>query len=309
MGLFAKKTYICRKCGKEFEKRINFNGDICNECRREEKKEFEKLVTPVLGYIDYGYKVLIDKNYSDDELREITKHRDNILDKYKQTNGISRLELQTISDNYKKMSEEEINQAISRMLNSMMFSTMGAYYTSNFFAITQHKNVIVDAKDVFAVAYTSDYKTDSGLKTESILCAVFTNDPYIPVFPMLYLGEIGFFELSKSKKGRESMKVLFGSMCPNLTYPVSDLKQLRKTIKKEKIVRGSIDEKLMLHQISNALNSSGIFNTKKMHNGLHESSANMLEQAGYIQDDEISKILKMDKMFNRNFWNKQLKRI
>lgn len=88
---------------------------------------------------------------------------------------------------------------------------------------TAFEKTIVDAQDVFAVGYTSDYKLQDA-KSEVILCAVFTNDPYIPVFPMIYVGNLGFFEIMKSKKGRQDVNALFEAMCPNLTYPVQDLK-------------------------------------------------------------------------------------
>ena len=42
MGLFSKKTYICEKCGKEFQKRINLNGNFCDECFAKEMKEKEE---------------------------------------------------------------------------------------------------------------------------------------------------------------------------------------------------------------------------------------------------------------------------
>ena len=48
-----------------------------------------------------------------------------------------------------------------------------------------------------------------------------------------YVGKTGFFELTKSKKGRASVNALFEAMCPNLTYPVGDIKQLKKQISQE----------------------------------------------------------------------------
>lgn len=126
---------------------------------------------------------------------------------------------------------------------------------------------------------------------------------------MIYVGKLGFFEIMKSKKGRQGVVELFESMCPNLTYPVQDLKMLKKQIKADGGVKGNIDQKMMLDRISDASISYGIFNTKKMHSELYPSSADMLDQYGYIQEDQINQILKMDKMFNRNYWNKQIKRL
>lgn len=116
-----------------------------------------------------------------------------------------------------------------------MCNTMGAAYTDSFFALTGYESTIVDAEDVFAVGFTSDYRL-KGNNEEVILCAVFTNDPYIPVFPMVYLGKRGMFELMSPK------------------------------------------------------------------------SAKMLENIGYLQETEVSKIMRLDKMLNRRYWKKQLKK-
>ena len=61
--------------------------------------------------------------------------------------------------------------------------------------------------------------------------------------------------------------------------------------------------------ISSAEVSVGIFDTKSMHSDLKSSSADMLDQYGYIQEDQINQILRMDKMFNRNYWKKQIKQL
>jgi hypothetical protein len=161
-------------------------------------------------------------------------------------------------------------------------------------------------EDVFAVGYTSDFSDGS---VESILCAVFTNDPYVPVFPMLYLGKVGFFEIMKSKKGRQGVSAMFELLCPNLTYPVCDLKQLKKQIKAEGTVRGNLNQKVMLDEISSATAGMGIFATKHMNSNLSFATANWLDEYGYIQETEINRILQMDKMFNRMYWKKQIKRL
>ena len=59
MGLFSKKTYICEKCGKEFEKRINLNGNLCDECWDYEKKVKRELEEGVRGYINYCSDVFL----------------------------------------------------------------------------------------------------------------------------------------------------------------------------------------------------------------------------------------------------------
>ena len=81
MGLFSKKTYVCERCGKEFQKRINLNGNFCDECLDMELKEKRELKELVGGYYDYGFDVLL-KDYTSEELKEIVSHRDMILNIY-----------------------------------------------------------------------------------------------------------------------------------------------------------------------------------------------------------------------------------
>ena len=303
MGFFLFFFVVCERCGKEYQVRITLGAHICDECLN---REFQKKDN-VRGYVDYALKMGWS-DYSEEQLDQIAVHRANILEKYRQVNGISRADLMNASDNYKKLTDDQATEVLVRIANSTISSTMGAAYTGNFFVPTGFEKTIVDAEDVFAVGYTNDYKLQADGQ-EVILCAVFTNDPYIPVFPMIYIGKLGFFELMKSKKGREGVSALFESICPNLTYPVQDLKQLKKQLKTDGNVKGNIDLKTMLDKISDASSSFGIFNTKEMHSDLYPSSAAMLDEYGYIQEEQINQILKMDKMFNRNCWEKQIKRL
>lgn len=67
--------------------------------------------------------------------------------------------------------------------------------------------------------------------------------------------------------------------------------------------------KQMMDFISSASTSSGIFNTKKMHSNLFPESEAIMDSIGYIQEEQVNTILKMDKMLNRNYWNKQIQRL
>ena len=107
----------------------------------------------------------------------------------------------------------------------------------------------------------------------------------------------------------QGVKDLFESLCPNLKYPVQDLKHLKKQIKSEGTVNGNIGQQAMLDMISNASSGAGIFNTKDQIGILKPLSSAMLDEYGYIQDTEIDSIMKMDKMFNRRYWQKQIKRL
>ena len=307
MGLFSKKEYVCEKCGTTFSARFEPAYILCKKCWNEKCKEDLEIEESVEGYIKYGSKVLF-KSYDSDEMRNIAERRDEILAKCSNHIGVSRAELQNASDNYKSLTDEQAKDILLRIGGSVVSSTLGAVYSDGFFVPTQYDKIIVDAESVFAVGYTSNYQVISGSK-EIILCVVFTNDPYVPVFPMVYTAQKGMFELTKSKKGRESIGELFEQMCPNLTYPVGDLKVLKKQLKQDGTVHGNVEMKFMLSKINDASISNGIFDIKEMSRDLPDGSVAMLGEIGYMQEEEINRILKMDKMFNRNFWNKHLKQL
>lgn len=310
MGLFSKKEYVCEKCGVTFTKRINLNGNICDACWKKDADERRKLEAPVRGYMEYHQDVN-KASYSDEELRQVAEHKRAIIAKYQNEGRISKAELMEASDNYKRLSDEQIVQVLAGIGASCLNRTMGAAYGQGFFVPTKYENMIVDAEDVFAVGYTTDIKDLQAAKErkDSVLCVVFTNDPYVPAFPMIYEGKMRIYEVFKSKKVREGVAAKFELGCPNLTYPVCDVKQLKKLLKQEEEVRGNLSKEFMLKQIDDITGGWGMFNSKKMTHELPYRSVQMIEEMGYIQDNEIDELLKMDKMFNRNFWTKQLDRL
>ena len=303
MGLFSKKTFICERCGKEFQARITFGIHVCPDClEREAQKEAN-----VKGYVDYASDMHWDR-YTEEQLDQIAAHRDRILEKYHMTDGISREELKNASDGYRELSDDQAADILERVSNSYVTCTTGASYTDCLFFPSSYERTAVDVEDVFAVGLTDNYQ----VKVEGhevVVCAVFTNDPFIPVFPLVYLGKLGMFEILKSKSGRASLERMFTDHCPNLQYSVQDLGKLKKEIKAEGKVRGAIELNAMLDMISSAQYGSGQFNIKKMQDELPASTVEMLDQYGYIPDADIFRIMRMDKFFNRKFWNKQRERL
>ena len=118
MGLFSKKTVICKKCGKEFQIGFLSSREHCSECSEilyqeylfekekerkvlEEKRRFRDEMS---GYSSYG-QLYLNKEYSEEELKAIELHRDNILEKYRVTDGLSLLELSGTKFIYNSMSD------------------------------------------------------------------------------------------------------------------------------------------------------------------------------------------------------------
>lgn len=133
MGIFDKKEYVCEKCGKTFQKRINLNGNLCDSCWNSDLNENIELEKAVSGYVDYAKKVL-SKKYSSDEMKQIIERREQISEKYINENAISRFEIQDAGNNYKELTDIQAFDILTRIAKSTAQLTMGAAYTSSFFA-------------------------------------------------------------------------------------------------------------------------------------------------------------------------------
>ncbi|MCC8162018.1 MAG: hypothetical protein LIO86_02330 [Lachnospiraceae bacterium] len=306
MGIFSKKTAVCRQCGREYQKGF-FDSDLCPECEKEQEQnrnEIERLKEEVPGYVAYRKAAYLPE-LTFSELQDVVIHRDGILEKYRRLNdGIDREALEYAGDNFRKLSEEEILNVILMTDERLLDDYTGASFNDYFFIPNGFDQLIVDAQDVFAVGYTT-YKGESINGSEIILCAVFTNDPYIPAFPVVFTGKKKFMEIGKSAAGRQAAEELFESNCPNLTYPVCDLKELKNQIGAENEIRGNIDRKTMLKMISDAQSCITIFNLKRMDSVIPESSELWIEEYGYMGEAYFHDALHLDRRANQNFWDKK----
>ena len=302
MGLFSKETVVCACCGKQFQTRLG--STLCKECNDKVLNQEIQRENDVKGYIRYA-KLLKKPAYTQEQLIEIAAHRNKILERYHCAEGATRAELKAAGENYKTLSEDQAVDILKRAEKSRMISTMGASYTLDFFVPSGYARTVVDMEDVFAVAYTTDYRYDVK-DHESILCIVFSNDPYLPAFPMIYFGKQRFLSL-KSKKGREGVQALFTAQCPNLTYPVQTVKDLKKQLRQEKTVRGNIPMDTMMTILSDASMGNGIFKEKALEVDLPDQTAELLDQYRYIQAKELTSLLKLDKIFPKSYWEKVAK--
>ena len=119
-------------------------------------------------------------------------------------------------------------------------------------------------------------------------------------------------EKPKNREGRKTLRrvsMLLKRMCPNLAYPVEDMKELKRIIRSEPLVRGSVDKAFMLEKLSEASLRLGIFDTTQMRAELPARSAAMLDAYGYIQDREIDGILRVEGGAGGRFWERQVNRI
>ena len=302
-NLVSKKSITCERCGNSYEARFAIGEHLCPSC----KKILEEKTDNVLGYTNYASK-MYGRSLTESELDAIAVHRDSILEKYRNANALTPDRMKEFCDNYKSLSDDQAAAVLNAMSTSSYDCSMGACFTGGFYALTGFPKVVIDVNDVFAVGIASL----PGMKLENdeaILCAVFTNDPYIPVFPMVYGGKLGFFEIMKSKKGRKGVAALFELTCPNLQYPVMEMKKLKKQIKADGAVKGNINMDKMLEYLDDAAYTSGIFKASEQTEIVYPQAQEMLASYGYFNSDTFYDIINSSGMFGNRFWQKQIKRL
>ena len=137
----------------------------------------------------------------------------------------------------------------------------------------------------------------------------FTNDPNVPVLQKLYLAKKGFWDITKSKKGREGVDIEVMSTCENLVYPIMDLENLKNQIMEDGEVNGNIDYKVMLSYIKDAIKEKGFFDPEKMDDVIDLDILNMLESYGYVLSDDIINLLNLNGIFEGKFWRKHIENL
>ena len=189
-----------------------------------------QLEAQMMGYSKYKKRVF-DSNYTKLVLRSIADHRDSILKKY-------------------AASEDK-----------QIANLLGMCYAEGIFAPVDFDGTIVDADDVFAAVYSYEiYFTIRKKATDKfVLWVLFTNDPYMPVLPLVYIQSVSFGEMLIHKKRNDFIPVI-EKQCRNLKYPVSSLKEFEKTVQNEHTIRGSkMDREFLLQQVFDAMNRKNLF--------------------------------------------------
>jgi hypothetical protein len=303
MGLFSKKTLVCEMCGKEFQSRIS--SKICGDCA---VKALD-MKDEIHGYVDSSMHT--GSFIEESQYQKVINHRNSILEKYRNNDSITIEELSNAADNFTNISDNEARDIIARAKNSLISMSVvpGGAFTEHFMVSTHHfPNTVIDFNDVFAIAYTPDvehigYKMD-GTVVESLICAFFTNDPYMPATFIVLNGDMDdkkFFR-TKSNALREVINGIFNNVCPNLQYPIQDVQELIKQIKSEKAVKGNIEYKNMLYLLDQAAGNIFLFKTKDIPSDVPSEVSDLLSKYGYFTRSKTYDILKMDNKKNADFW-------
>ena len=279
------------------------------------------------GYIEYAqqqrvlagdvkgiFKTLMGKEeiYTQEQLKEIDEHRKSILEKYRNTNAITRNELAWASNSYKNLNQQQIFDILIRFGESAMRWANGMDFNkeATFFSLTSFPGVIIDYQDVFAIGLVSNVKVNKyKTGTDTVVCVLFTNDPYVPAFPLWYCYDLKFGELISSKQARVDISNAYKGVCPNLTYPIMEVKDLLNIIKREPEVKGNINKQTMEKLLMEANNCSGIFDTEEYDNYMPDEVANLLESYGYIRGKVAEQCIGMESKPIRDFWMFHMKNL
>lgn len=302
MGFFSKKTFTCERCGNQFEARLA--STICSDCLNKEYEQRDR----IKGYIEYRKACKLSE-IPYEEMPNVEAHRQALGDKFYNDQGITLDEVYDAGKHYRSLTPDQARDILRRTMQSTVAVSTGASNGEEFYVLSEYESVIVDMEDVFAAGFTHVKGYDND-QVEVILLVLFTNDPYVPVIPQIYLGKIGFWGYRTSKKGRDQIADEIEASCPNLQYPVTDLKLLRKAIKNSGNIDARIDQQTVLRLIDDAIGQRNLFKVEKLaKKQIPDGTRIMLEGMGYILDIEADQALQMDKMLARHYWEKVAKEL
>jgi len=253
MGIFTKRTAVCIECGNEF-KTSSEMPLLCNNCHKKNLTTKDK----VLGYINYRKRAIL-KGLTSNELRAIPLYTKHILEKYIDKKDILENEIEDLKNKFNSFA-------------------IGASYINNFFTLNQYEYTVIDCQDIIAIGHRMDIIiTEAGQYAFFVL---FTNDPYIPVFPLAFKVNCND---SKSEEFQQLISLL-KSVCPNLVHPISDLENIKILFKKEYDLFGNIDESFMIDKIIEAAGNYGLFNMQRLNSDIPLKSVELFKEYGYIFD-------------------------
>lgn len=295
MGLFTKwNKCTCSCCGMEYESyKAEVNG-VCPHCL--DSKGWK-------GYAELRH-CIDDKAplFTLDEWNAIDTKRDAILAPYRVVNGVAIEELEDAGKNYKNYTDAQCNQFVDRLMKSLVPAGLGGIFTEGFITPAAYPGIVVNPSDVFAIAIGSPYwkgRPDGDV----ISIGFFTNDPAAPMFALGAVFEIKGLAF-KNKKARENLKEGLEKICPNLTYPIMEYKELKNIIKKDRAVKGNISAEVMLKYIDRIDTNTSPFNMESEF--VSYRNGNLLNNYGYIYSDQLNNYLLNDKK-SRKFWSDKLR--
>ena len=212
--MIGKKEIICKNCSQNFEKYFDCKG-LCKECKKKREQDENSLGSLTLTTLE-SYKRYI--KYISSELsnsmyyhplayRDLENHWNDIIHKYSTSEVDLGSILAMIKRDYRSLTQEEAI-AFARSINGYK-----RYFYDTGFLFSEDYQILLDAEDVFAIAYTV-YRKKIQFDDEVYICSCmfFSSDSYLPVF-------ISQIETS-------NIQLFFDSCCHNLKTPPFEIKEI-----------------------------------------------------------------------------------
>lgn len=212
----------------------------------------EQIKLETLGYVQYKQRLSKVFEYNTPALISMIEHRKKILNKYKDSK----------------------ERTVKRII--------GMGYTEDILFPVDHDGVVIDADDVFAAFYYSGYLlgAEQDKKEKEILWILLTNDPYIPIIPVVYIQPLSIKDRMKKRERNDFIAVL-QKICPNLKYPLCELEQFTELIESEYSVKGRIEKNFLLQQLQSVKSQVGLFDPYTLTWEIGSKTEAILKEYGY----------------------------
>lgn len=296
MGLFSVSfDGTCIVCGEKYTASYKEENGVCSKCLQ---------LKGWKGYSDLKRDIDSQfQGYTLEEWNVISEKRDKLLEPFRNPDGLTVEELKDAGLNYKNYSEEQCSRFVDKLVRSLVPGQLGGFYTKEFIMPSCYPGVAVDVRDVFAVVIDSPTYNGKPDEGDVVSIGFFTNDPAAPMFAIGNVFEVKGFAF-KNKKAREALAEELTQLCPNLTYPIMKYDDLKKEIKKDKMVKGNIPEKVLLDKISAGGIAARPFSMKGTFT--YYSNDDFFNHYGYVYPNQITMYL-LDDRKSRKFWGEKLK--
>lgn len=309
MGFF-EKTVNCAKCGKPFKKGFLSSDKLCEDCSWLELVENMKAsgITRQKAGITQYYKDMPKKfRTMPADADTMLQARDQIFRKYQMDYEMNISVIRNAALKAGEWSDEEKTDFAFKVLNSVVNTQNKMSFMLNKFVISHlYDGVAVDADSVFAIALTKNIFFNAKISEQPYLCALFTNDPYFPVIGMTFLPMTskGFLALerTKNKERVANLQELLPKIFTNLTYPVMDMKDMKKLVKQEGKVRGSMDPAFMIELLDKGISIPFWSIDSAMPDHMPSGIAMSIQNYGYISTEDVFRWLGLNDPMLRMYW-------
>lgn len=309
MGLFDK-TVKCQKCGKEFTKSRLSGDKLCPQCSWVEL--FRQMQANARDHEREGitqyYKDMPKKfRQMPADVDTIIAARNQMLQRHMRPDPMNISLLRNALTSCPEWSHDQMVNFAGNVLNATVNTQNRMSFVLGRFVISHlYDGVAVDADSVFAIGLTQNIFYKASIKEQPYLCALFTNDPYFPVIGMTFLPKTTksflAMERSKNKERVAALQEILPKMFPHLTYPVMDMKEMKKLVKQEGTVRGNMNPELMIELLGNGVSSPFWAIDSAMPENMPSGIAMAIQNYGYISQADVFNWMGLDDAGLRAAW-------